>query len=71
LWQKARRRIRQAGVPLRPAATAAEVARTVGGTAAADLAAAYTAARWGGAPLSAVDARRLLRDLAHQLDARA
>jgi transglutaminase-like putative cysteine protease len=71
LWQKARRRIAQAGIALRPAATAHEVVRAVGSGAAADLAAAYTAARWGGAPLPADEARRLLRALGQDLDARA
>jgi transglutaminase-like putative cysteine protease len=64
LWREARRRMVYAGLKVSPAATAREVAQSVGMTAACDLATAYTAARWGGATLSAKDARRLLRNLA-------
>ena len=61
LWQRARLRIRRAGIDVRPTTTAHEVAREV--PAAATLVEAYLAARWGGARLSAERARALLRGL--------
>jgi transglutaminase-like putative cysteine protease len=65
LWQKARVRLRRAGIEVQPATTAHEVARRA--PAAAELARAYLAARWGGAELSADRARALLRGLDENL----
>jgi transglutaminase-like putative cysteine protease len=69
LWREARRRMVYAGLKVSPAATAREVAQSVGMAAASDLATVYTAARWGGAALSATDARRLLKNLTTALSA--
>jgi transglutaminase-like putative cysteine protease len=70
LWRKARSRMRHAGLEVPSAATAHEIAHSVGLPAAHELAAVYTAARWGGAALSAADARQLLRNLNKGLSAR-
>jgi len=70
LWREARVQMRYFGVRVLPGATAAELARAAGGQAAADLAAVYTRARWGGDALPAGEARRLLRDLVKELDSR-
>jgi Asp-tRNA(Asn)/Glu-tRNA(Gln) amidotransferase A subunit family amidase len=65
LWQKARARLRRAGIEVPPATTAHEVARSA--PAAAELALAYLAARWGGAELSADRAQALLHGLDEEL----
>jgi transglutaminase-like putative cysteine protease len=70
LWRAARRRMRRAGLEVPRSATAREVAHSVKVAAASELAAVYTAARWGGAALSAADSRRLLRNLAAGLSSR-
>ena len=61
LWRAARARLRSAGLPVPAHKTASEVARRV--PAAAEAARAYGAARWGGAGLSAAEARAVLRRL--------
>ena len=66
LWRKARVELRKAGLELSPSMTPHEAARTVGPALEA-LASAYTAARWGGAPLPAETARALLRRLHAEL----
>jgi transglutaminase-like putative cysteine protease len=68
LWREARVQMRSYGVKVSPAATASELARSVKMETAAELAKVYTAARWGGAPLSASQARRLLRELHRELE---
>jgi protein-glutamine gamma-glutamyltransferase len=67
LWQRARARLRQAGVELLPSTTPREAARRAQVPAARALVAAYLAARWGGAELSALRARELLRALDAEL----
>ena len=70
LWREARVQMRYYGFPVAPGATAAEVARAAGSQAVADLATVYTKSRWGGAPLSGSEARRLLRNLVKDLGSR-
>jgi protein-glutamine gamma-glutamyltransferase len=70
LWREARLRMRRAGLEVSPGATAREVAQSVGIAAASDVAAVYSAARWGGALLPAAEARRLLRNLTAELSSR-
>jgi hypothetical protein len=65
LWRVARSRLRRAGFAGGRSETAAEIARRV--PAAARVAAAYSAARWGGSDLSAKQARALLRALDESL----
>ncbi len=67
LWRQARARLRRAGIEVEPATTAHEVARKT--PAAAEVALAYLAARWGGSELSADRARALLRGLDQKLAA--
>jgi hypothetical protein len=65
LWRAARARLRRAGVELSPATTPSELARRA--PAAGEVAAAYAKVRWGGAELSAGEARALLRGLEARL----
>lgn len=67
LWRRARGALRRAGVEVGPTTTPQEAAQSARVPAALDLAAAYNAARWGGAPLSSAQARGLLRDLSRAL----
>jgi len=67
LWRRGRATLRRAGVEVGPGTTPQEAARSAKVPAALELADAYNAARWGGAQLSAVKARVLLRDLARSL----
>jgi transglutaminase-like putative cysteine protease len=71
LWRDARRELQGAGLKLPASATAREAAAVAASSAAMELAASYTAARWGGAPLPAGEARRLLRNLVAELHARS
>jgi len=61
LWRGARRLLRSAGVEIAVGTTPGELARIV--PAAADIARAYAAARWGGAQLAPRVARAALREL--------
>lgn len=61
LWRGARGRLRRAGFELSPGATARDVARRF--PPAGEAAEAYAAARWGGAALTAGEARAALRRL--------
>jgi hypothetical protein len=70
LWRDARVQLRYYGLRVPASATAAELARTAGGQAAADLADTYSKARWGGSALSGSEARRLLRSLVKDLHSR-
>jgi protein-glutamine gamma-glutamyltransferase len=67
LWRRGRAALRRAGVEVGPATTPQEAAQSARVPAALELAAAYNAARWGGAPLSSAQARALVRDLSRQL----
>jgi transglutaminase-like putative cysteine protease len=66
-WRKARARMERAGVAAPDSATPREMARASGSAAAEELAAACTAARWGGAPFPGRRARALLRQLDTEL----
>ena len=61
LWRGARRLLRRAGVEIAVGTTPGELARRV--PAAADIARAYAAARWGGSQLAPRVARAALREL--------
>src|SRR2546427_297877 len=61
LWRGARRLLKRAGVEIAVGTTPGELARRI--PAAADIARAYAAARWGGAPLAPRVARAALRTL--------
>jgi transglutaminase-like putative cysteine protease len=63
LWRRARRRLARAGIEVGPATTPQQAAERARVAAARELVAAYSAARWGGAHLSAERARALLRGL--------
>lgn len=67
LWRKARARLVRAGVELSPSTTPREAASKTSLPAASELASAYAAARWGGAPMPADAARTLLRKLDAEL----
>ncbi|HET9751676.1 MAG TPA: transglutaminase-like domain-containing protein, partial [Myxococcales bacterium] len=67
LWRRGRAALRRAGVEVGPGTTPQEAAQSARVPAALELAAAYNAARWGGAPLSSARARGLLRDLSRAL----
>jgi hypothetical protein len=69
LWRDARRKLQRAGIEVPDRVTAGEVARMA--PAAREVAASYSAARWGDAALSSKDARRLLRHLSASLSARS
>lgn len=63
LWQRARARLRRAGLVVSPSTTPYEAARLARVPAGFELVSAYLAARWGGARLPADRARSLLRRL--------
>ncbi|HEY2031743.1 MAG TPA: transglutaminaseTgpA domain-containing protein [Myxococcales bacterium] len=69
LFRDARRKLQRAGIDLPRAMTASELGRV--SPAANEVAASYSAARWGDAALSSKDVRRLLRDLSESLSARS
>jgi transglutaminase-like putative cysteine protease len=71
LWRQARVHLRRAGLEVTPATTAQEAARQAGLPEAQALVAAYLSARWGGARLSPVRARALLRNLDTALQSRS
>ncbi len=63
LWRRARSRLARAGIDLSPATTPHEAAARARVPAAEEIAAACSAARWGGARLSPERSRALLRNL--------
>ncbi|HET7788797.1 MAG TPA: transglutaminaseTgpA domain-containing protein [Myxococcales bacterium] len=67
LWRRGRAARRHAGGEVGQGTTPQEAARAARVPAAQELADAYGAARWGGAQLSAAQARGLLRDLSRAL----
>jgi hypothetical protein len=68
LFRDARRKLRRAGFELPDGLTARELAQAA--PAASEVVSSYSAARWGDAPLSSKDVRRLLRNLSSSLAAR-
>ena len=71
LWRRARRQLQRAGLEVAPSWTPHEAARRAGSPAAEELASAWAATRWGGAPLPAETARALLRKLDAELAQRS
>ena len=67
LWRRARTQLRRAGLEVAPSWTPHEAARRARLPAVEELASAWAAARWGGAPLPAETARTLLRKLDAEL----
>jgi hypothetical protein len=67
LWRKGRALLRGAGVVVDASTTPQEAARRARIAAAHELAAAWSAARWGGAGLAPARARELLRELERAL----
>lgn len=63
LWRRARIRLQRAGIPVTPATTPREAAERARIPAVTELADEYGKSRWGGKPLPAGRARRLLRNL--------